>query len=86
MRNMEDNNLTGDSGRYERDKFLVKLVVWFIVICAVGFVASVILGLLKIAIPAMVIIAVILMLTVLSCMMVYYKIRLRIRRHDDGGE
>lgn len=71
------------------DEFMIKLVVWFIALCVIGFIACVILGTLKIAIQAMVIVAAILMFIALLGWVAYEKIRNRIERdreNENGGE
>lgn len=75
-----DNGGRGDS--WDRDKFMIKLVLGFIVLCIVGFIACVILGTLRIAIQAMVIVAAVLMFIALLCWVAFEKIKRRIENRD----
>lgn len=83
---MEDKDYVGRSGGQSRDSFMIKTVAWFIVLCVVGCVVCVILGMLKVAIQAMVIVAAILMFIALLGWVGYEKIKNRIdsRRDDDS--
>lgn len=67
-----------------KDKTLIKLVLWFIALCITGFVVCVILGMLKIAIQAIVIVAAILMFLILLGWIGYGRIRERIRKRESG--
>lgn len=59
------------------DNFMLKCIGWFILLCVVGFVACVILGLLKVAISTVVIIAAILLFIGLLGWVGYSKIKKR---------
>ena len=69
----------------DRDSAMLKLVGWFIVLCVVGVIACVILGTLKVAIQAVIIVAAVLMFIALLGWVGYEKIRNRIdenKPHD----
>ena len=69
----------------EHDGFMLKAIGWFILICIVGFVACVILGMLKVAIQAVVIVAAVLMFIALLGWVGYEKVKNRIGdRHKDS--
>jgi len=76
---MEDKEYVedGGGGRASRGSVKIRLVFWFIVLCVAGFVVCVILGMLKMAIQAMVIVAAILMFIALLGWVGYEKIRNR---------
>lgn len=75
-----DRNSTSQNNRKSHDSFMIRMVVWFIALCIAGFVACVILGMLKMAIQTIVIIAAILMFFALLGWVAYEKIR---NRSDD---
>lgn len=72
----EKSNDRDPKGR-SHDEFMLKMVGWFILLCIVGFIACVILGTLKVAIQAIVIIAAILMFLALLGWVAYEKMRSR---------
>ena len=73
-----DTDKRTDRGSY--DSFMLKCIMWFILLCAVGFVVCVILGMLKIAVQAIVIVAAILLFIGLLGWVGYEKIKNRIRQ------
>lgn len=88
---MEANNYKNIESQKRRDdshdSFMIKAVLWFIALCVVGFIACVILGMLKVAIQAVVIIAVVLMFIALLGWVAYEKIKARIReRHKNDSD
>lgn len=74
-----------DRNLNDHDRFMIKCVGWFIVICAVGFVACVILGFLKIAVQAVITVAAILMFIALLGWVGIEKIKNR-RLEEKAGE
>lgn len=86
---MEENDYKGTDGRRERDgkhdSFMIKAVLWFIALCVVGCVVCIILGALRVAIQAVVIVAAVLMFIALLGWVGYEKIRNRIERRDNDG-
>lgn len=73
-----DRDKDRDHGSY--DAFMLKCIMWFILLCAVGFVVCVILGMLKIAVQAIVIVAAILLFIGLLGWVGYEKVKKRIRQ------
>lgn len=86
---MEENDYKETDGRRQndakRDSFMIKAVLWFIALCAVGCVVCVILGALRVAIQAVVIVAAVLMFVALLGWVGYEKIRNRIERRDNDS-
>lgn len=60
-----------------KDETLLKLVGWFILLCVVGSVVCVILGVIKAAIQALVIVAAVLLFIALGCSVIYWRIKAR---------
>lgn len=84
---MEDNVYTEKrDGNRDRDAFMIKAVAWFILLCVVGCVVCVILGMLKIAVQAMLIIAAVFMFIALLGWVGYEKIKNRIDSRRTGQE
>lgn len=72
------------SSRHDHDVWLIKLILWFIGLCIVGFVVCVILGMLRVAVQAIVIVAAVLMFFILIGIIIRERIRDRIRRNERG--
>lgn len=71
------------SGRGAHGHFLLKLIMWFIVLMAVGTIACIVLGTLRIAVQAVVITGAVLMFIILIGIIAWNSIRNRIRRDEN---
>lgn len=85
---MEENDYkdmkVGKREEGRNDSFMIKAVLWFIALCVAGCVVCVILGALKVAIQAVVIVAAVLMFIALLGWVGYEKIKARMTDRDSG--
>lgn len=75
---MENTDLQELKKKNDKRSLLVKVLMWFIALSVVGCVVCIILGMLKVAIEAMVITAAILMFVALLCIVGYNRVRQKI--------
>lgn len=76
----DNYNMDKKENRGSFDSFMLKCILWFILLCAVGFVVCVILGMLRIAVQAIVIVAAILLFIGLLGWVGYEKVKNRSRQ------